>query len=114
MDKKQVDESWKEQVKKEKESSQQSGREEVLPPEPNFNFFITTLAMQATIALGEAPNPMTKSTEQDLIQAKFLIDTLGVLQDKTKGNLTDEESKLLEELLYGLRMSYINKQGAKT
>ena len=53
----------------------------------DFNFFITTLALQASISLGQVPNPATNKTEEDLTQAKFLIDTLGVLQEKTKGNL---------------------------
>ena len=111
MDKKNIDESWKNTVEKEKEKYKQTQPQQELPQEPDFNFFITTLAMQATMALGEAPNPITKKVEQDLKQAKFLIDIIGILKDKTKGNLTDEEAKFLDELLYGLRMSYINKQG---
>lgn len=75
----------------------------------DFNFFITTLSLQASIALGQAPNPVTNKTEMDLTQAKFLIDTLGMLQEKTKGNLTKDESQLLENLLYELRTVYLNK-----
>jgi hypothetical protein len=54
-------------------------------------------------------NPMTDKKEEDLPQAKFIIDTLGMLQEKTKGNLTPEESKLLENMLYELRTQYVAK-----
>ncbi len=111
MEEKNIDESWKEEAEKEKEKLKNTAQQDI-QEEPDFNFFVMTLAMQATIALGEAPNPVTKKQEQDLKQAKFLIDTLGILQEKTKGNLTDDESKFLNELLYGLRMSYLNKKGA--
>ena len=81
-----------------------------IPPNPDFNFFVTTLSLQASIALGQIANPATNKTEEDLVQAKFLIDTLGMLQDKTKGNLNDDEFKLLENLLYDLRSIYLSKE----
>ncbi len=96
--KKNIDESWKETAGK------------FIPPEPDFNFFITTLSLQASIALGQVPNPVTNKNEEDLTQAKFLIDTLGMLKEKTKGNLTTDETNLLENLLYELRMLYLSKQ----
>jgi len=102
------DEGWKEAVEKEKEALKLENK--FLPPEPDFNFFITTLSLQASIALGVIPNPATNKTEKDLTQAKFLIDTLAMLKEKTKGNLTPEETNLLENLLYELRMQYISKQ----
>jgi len=107
-EKKKVDESWKEAIKKEKEAIKDT-QGSFVPPEPDFNFFITTLALQASISLGQVPNPASNKAEEDLVQAKFLIDTLGMLQEKTKGNLTAEESGLLENLLYELRMHYIEK-----
>jgi len=79
------------------------------PPAPDFKFFITTLSLQATIFLGQIPNPATQKTEEDLPQAKFIIDTLGMLQEKTKGNLDKEEAELLENLLYELRSVYLSK-----
>ncbi len=105
--KKNTDESWKETVEKEKEKIKNEGGS--IPPEPDFNFFITSLALQASISMGVIENPMTNKKEENLIQAKFLIDTLGVLKEKTKGNLTDEEEKLLENVLYELRMQYVDK-----
>ncbi|MDD5116074.1 MAG: DUF1844 domain-containing protein, partial [Candidatus Omnitrophica bacterium] len=53
------------------------------------------------------PNPETQQTQKDPTQAKFIIDTLGMLQEKTKGNLNAEESQLLDNLLYELRMAYM-------
>lgn len=105
--KKSSDESWKEQIEKEKEALKKEGK--FVPPEPDFNFFITTLSLQASIALGHIPNPVTNQNEEDPSQAKFLIDTLGMLKEKTKGNLTPDESNLLENLLYELRMQYVSK-----
>ena len=105
--KKSVDEQWKETVEKEKEALK--SEKEFTPPVPDFNFFITTLSLQASIALGQVPNPATNKTEEDLTQAKFLIDTLGMLQEKTKGNLNKDETGLLDNLLYELRMVYLSK-----
>jgi hypothetical protein len=107
MENKKIDDSWKEAVEKEKEESKKEGK--FTPPEPDFNFFITTLSLQASISLGQVPNPATNKTEEDLSQAKFIIDTLGMLKEKTEGNLKPEESNLLDNLLYELRMQYINK-----
>ena len=104
---KNIDESWKETIEKQKESLKGEGK--FVPPEPDFNFFITTLALQASIALGQIPNPATSQKEEDPSQAKFLIDTLGMLKEKTKGNLSVEETNLLENILYELRMQYLSK-----
>jgi len=102
---KKVDESWKEKVEKEKQAPKEEGK--FIPPVPDFKFFITTLALQASIAMGHMVNPETKETQKDPAQAKFIIDTLGMLQEKTKGNLSAEESQLLENLLYELRVAYL-------
>ena len=76
----------------------------------DFKFFITTLTLQASIALGHLENPATGKTQKDPVQAKFLIDTLAMLQEKTKGNLTKEETDLLENLLYELRVAYLARE----
>ena len=77
-----------------------------LPP-VDFSFFLSTLSMQAMVDLGEVENPLTKKKEKNLPQAKYIIDTLAMLEDKTKGNLTDKERKVLNDILYGLRMRYV-------
>jgi len=107
MEEKRIDEPWKEKIFKEKEGLRKE--EKTATPEVDFSFFITTLGMQVTIALGDTPNPATNKKETDLNQAKFLINILEILKEKTKGNLTEEESTLLENILYELRMRYIEK-----
>ena len=112
---KKVDESWKEQVERERTTAQGSGRpsgaqsrgREVA--QGDFGFFLSTLSMQAMVALGEVPHPGTNGRQEDLEQARYMIDVLGMLQEKTKGNLTQEEATLLEGLLYELRMKYVAK-----
>jgi len=54
---------------------------------------------------------LTKKAERNLEAAKQTIDILGILKDKTKGNLSDEEDRLLESLLYELRMRYVRESG---
>lgn len=104
---KNIDESWKEAAEKEKENLKKEGK--TAPPEPDFIFFVTTLSLQASIDLGQVPNPATNKKEENLIQAKFIIDTLGMLKEKTKGNLKPEEANFLENILYELRMQYISQ-----
>ncbi|MCM8762939.1 MAG: DUF1844 domain-containing protein [Candidatus Omnitrophica bacterium] len=87
----------------------QEETKDFIPPEPTFNLFVSTLAMQVSIFLGAMPNPITEKKEENLPQAKFIIDTLDMLKTKTKGNLTPEEEKYLEEVLYNLRMFYLEK-----
>jgi len=115
---KRVDESWKDEVAKERgggpaqptepaSPQPESARQEM--PQVDFGFFLSTLSMQALVALGEIPNPATNQPEANLDQARYLIDLLGLLQEKTKGNLTSEEAQALEGLLYELRMKYVAK-----
>ena len=106
-DKKHIDESYKAQVEKEKD--EKSTEENFTPPEATFTFFITTIGMQSAIALGDMPNPVSNLTEKNLSQAKFLIDTLEMLREKTKNNLSPEEASHLEDMLYELRMRFVQK-----
>lgn len=107
---KKVDESWKEEARREKESAGRAdthaGQGRSLP-EPDFPFLVTSLAMQVMMSLGEIASPVTGEAEVDLERAKHAIDTLGVLEHKTRGNLTQEEDKLLQATLYDLRVRYI-------
>ena len=84
-------------------------KNEFTPPPADFKFFITTLSLQAAISLGQMANPVSNKTEENLPQAKFIIDTLGMLKDKTNGNLTPEEVAFLENVLYELRSVYLSK-----
>lgn len=105
--KKNIDESWKEAAEKEKASLKESG--ESVPDEPDFSFFVTTLGIQASIYLGIVANPQTKQKEENLPQAKFIIDTLAMIKEKTRGNLKKEEEQLLENMLYELQLQYVSK-----
>lgn len=80
---------------------------------PDFKFFVTTLAVQAAISLGAMNNPVTNKPEENLPQAKFIIDTLDMLKEKTKNNLEAAESETLENVLYELRLQYIEKTKEK-
>lgn len=77
--------------------------------EPEFNVFITSLGMQAMIFLGEMPNPITNETKVELDRARYLIETIAMIGGKTKGNLAPEEQKLIDDILYGLRLKYAEK-----
>ena len=86
-------------------------KNEVKKMEPNFNLFVSGLSMQTLIFLGEIDNPITHKKEENLDQAKYIIDTLVMLKEKTKGNLTANEVNLLDNVLYELRMKYTAKAG---
>ncbi len=73
----------------------------------NFFTYMTSLGYQAMIFLGEIPNPMTGQSEKNLRQAKFIIDTLVMMKEKTKGNLTEQENSFLEGTLYELQMKFV-------
>ncbi len=77
--------------------------------EPDFNIFITSLGMQAIVFMGEMSNPVTNETKVELPRAKYLIETIAMIKDKTEGNLTDEERKLIDDMLYSLRLKYAQK-----
>ncbi len=88
---------------------EQTQRSKQQIPEASFRLFISSLATQTLINLGEMENPLNKKKGLALDQAKFTIDTLQILKDKTEGNLTDEESKYLDTIIYDLRMRYVEK-----
>ncbi len=77
--------------------------------EMNFATFVISLSTQALSMLGEIPDPMSGTTSTDLEAARQLIDILGILQDKTRGNLDADEGALLEHALYDLRMKYVER-----
>jgi hypothetical protein len=76
-------------------------------PGLDFSTFIISLSTSAMMHLGETPIPGGGTIKKDLPLAQQTIDILAMLGEKTKGNLSDEEQKLLEQLLYDLRMRYV-------
>lgn len=81
-------------------------------PKVDFTAFVVSLASSALVHLGEAPEPESGEVRQTLSLAKHTIDTLEMLKSKTTGNLTTEESRMLDGLLYELRMIFVRKTGA--
>ncbi len=77
-------------------------------PRVDFSTFVLSLGTTALYQLGAMPDPATgEKVEADPLVAKQTIDTLEMLRDKTRGNLDDEERKLIDSLLYELRMRFV-------
>ncbi len=83
-----------------------------LPP-VDFHTFVLSLGSSALLHLGELEHPDAGAPKQDLPLAKHTIDILAMLQDKTKGNLSPPEEKLIESLLFDLRLRYVELSKAK-
>jgi len=78
------------------------------PDEPvSFSTFLLGLSTQALLHLGDIESPVSGKVERDLGAARHVIDILGILQAKTKNNLEQAEERLLEAVLYDLRMRYV-------
>ncbi|MCK5403880.1 MAG: DUF1844 domain-containing protein [Desulfobulbaceae bacterium] len=92
----------------EKQEKQENKNNAHVMPEVTFAAFIMSLSTSALYHLGEIADPSSGKTHQDLVLAKHTIDTLSLLHEKTKGNLNDEEKGLLENIMYDLRMRYVN------
>src|SRR5262245_2055902 len=91
------------------ESKEGPSREKGSPGEITFADLILSLAGSAQMSLGISAHPSSPSMEKDLEQAKQNIDLLGILADKTRGNLSPEEGRLLELILADLRMRYVEE-----
>ena len=124
-----VDEDWKAQVQAEKEAAEQaetakagsetdepspastSGEgDQPLPPLPPASLaqLVTMFATQASVSLQQAADPNEKQRSDHLGYAKHFIDLLAVVEEKTKGNLTDDEAKMIDAMLHELRMAYVS------
>ena len=79
-------------------------------PQVTFSTFILSLASSGLVQLGEVPNPETGAMEKDLLMAKHTIDILTMLEGKTKSCLDEDEARLLDGILYELRMKYVMKK----
>ena len=77
-------------------------------PEIDFGMFVMSLASSVLVHLGEIEHPDSRAREANLPLAKQTVDILGMLREKTRGNLTQEEAQLLDNLLYDLRMKYVD------
>jgi len=116
-----IDDDWKAQAQAEKErltaeqkaAPADEGAAPAAPgerpplPDASFSTLVTTTASQTLFALGAVPDPQTQKTYVDLDLARYHIDTLRILDEKTAGNLTDEEKALLDSTLYELRTHFM-------
>ena len=119
-----IDEGWKEQasrekdeLKKEEETAEAEPEQDEpkiergpLPP-ADFQGLVSMFATQTLFALGVITTEETKDREPDIEIAKFNIDMLTILEDKTKDNLSDEEKKMLIDTLAQLRMAFVQISG---
>jgi hypothetical protein len=76
-------------------------------PSIDFSTLVLSLSQTALVHLGDAPHPEGEEPTHDLPLARQTIDMLGMLQEKTKGNLTGSEERLLDQVLYDLRMRFV-------
>ncbi len=76
-------------------------------PEIDFSTFVISLSTQVLMHLGEISNPISGKVEGDISVAKQMIDILGMLCEKTRGNLNANEAQLMEGILFDLRMKYV-------
>jgi len=118
-----IDEDWKDQAKKEKEvldtqekteqAKTKEGKNRRSLPPGNFAALVSMLVTQALFALGllQIEGETEQKKEPDLEMAKYNIDMLEALEEKTKGNLTEEEQKVLENTLNQVRMAYVKVTG---
>jgi len=87
--------------------------EDTLPP-VEFTTFVLSLSHSALMHLGEAPDPETGGVVQkNLLLARQTIDLIVMLEEKTKGNLTGDEERLLAQILFDLRMRYVEQSKTK-
>ncbi len=91
----------------EEEQKQKSGTSEQEGFKMDFSAFVLSLNASAIIHLGDIPDPNTKERAVNLPAAKHTVDILELIQEKTEGNLTEEEKKLLDDVIYSLRMRYV-------
>ena len=113
-----IDEDWKSQVQAEKEAElfkqpaeqdqKQAAESESPLPAPTLSFLAGTLYLQAAMAMGLLPNPLSdKQPAVRIDQARHAIELLTILQQKTEGNRTPEESEEIEGMLHQLRLAFI-------
>lgn len=102
------------QVDVSEEEHESEDREKVLEnkymPEINFSNFVLSLSTTVMFHFGDFPDPATKKAEKNLVAAKQTIDILGMLKEKTEGNLNADEKSILDAVLFELRMRYVKEK----
>lgn len=81
--------------------------------DPYFMQIVLSLQAAAMQQMGKVMNPMTSKIERDLLMAQNSIEMIAMLEKKTKNNLSEEETKLIEHVLYELRLNYVDETNKK-
>jgi len=117
-----VDDDWKERAQAEKEDLEKKRKEQAEPeeaalasedrlpeelPPASFSLMVSGFASNALVSLGQFPDPIEKKQVVQLPLAKHYIDMLGILEQKTDGNLDAEEKGMISKILHELRMLYV-------
>ncbi|MBT4128643.1 MAG: DUF1844 domain-containing protein [Nitrospina sp.] len=97
------------ETKNQEKQTDISGKKETEPFQIDFSAFIMSLTSSAFYHLGDMPDPSTGKTETNLPAVQQTIDMLIMLREKTKGNLKEDEIKLIEQLIYELQVKYVAK-----
>ena len=110
-----MSEGKKEQTMQKDVESQNHNKndEQIILPEVTFSSFVISLSTAALVHLGEMEEPESGVKKKDLLLAKHSIDTLAMLQEKTRGNLEDDEKALLDHILFDLRMKFVQASKAE-
>lgn len=117
---KKVDEEWKRRAREEAEkldaerdsagrAAQEPGGAAFPQIEASFETLVQSFVTEALIAMGDVPNPYTGQRTRNIMHAKYAIDMLQLISDKTQGNLSPDEKRLLDGALFDLRMRFIRK-----
>jgi hypothetical protein len=108
-----VDSDWKQQAQREKEQlAEQLEQHPREAPPASFTELVNVLLMQVMVGLGMVGGPGGERIPPNIEAAKHFIDLLEVLEQKTRNNLTPEEKKLLDQVLYEIRMMYVQLNAA--
>jgi hypothetical protein len=105
------DSEIKSQGAEEKKNNGGSRSEDKPLPEINFATFILSLSSSAMLHFGDIEDPISGKKEKNLTIAKQTIDMIDMLREKTKGNLSKDEERLMENILYELKMRYVKESG---
>jgi uncharacterized protein DUF1844 len=109
-DKESEKEPEKEETKAQESASAEKQDAEAQLPEINFPTFIISLNASALVNLGAIEDPASGKKVKNLLIAKQTIDILSMLEEKTRGNLTEEEEQILKNILYDLRIIYVKEK----
>lgn len=90
-----------------------TGQKKCLMPELNFTTFLLSLNASALVQMGMHTDPSGNTAAKNLSIAKQTIDVIAMLEEKTRGNLTDDERRLLSNILYELRLLYVKEMGCQ-